>query len=152
MRLADIMTTDVLEVAPTLGADEAWRRMRTEQIHHLVVVAGRSVIGILSDRDLGGARGRSVRGDWTVGDLMTPYAISATPETTLREAADLMRGHVIGCLPVLDGDKLVGIVTITDLLELIADGVARPVEDEPRAPAPRGPTRRHPRTAPRRPH
>ena len=57
---------------------------------------------------------------------MTPYAIAAAPDTALEDAADLMRGHVIGCLPVLDGDNLVGIVTITDLLDLLATGEVQP--------------------------
>ena len=58
MHVSDIMTTDVLGVAPTLAAEEAWRRMRSAQVHHLIVTAGPHVIGILSDRDLGGARGQ----------------------------------------------------------------------------------------------
>jgi CBS domain-containing protein len=45
----------------------------------------------------------------------------------VREAANLMRGRSIGCLPVLDGRKLVGIVTVTDLLELLGRGAERPM-------------------------
>jgi CBS domain-containing protein len=58
---------------------------------------------------------------------MTEKAVVATPETTVREAAILMRGHAVNCLPVLDGQKLAGVITALDLLELIGRGAERPV-------------------------
>jgi CBS domain-containing protein len=50
---------------------------------------------------------------------MTPHMTSAEPETTVRQAADLMRKRLIGSLPVLDGDRLVGIVTATDVFDAL---------------------------------
>jgi CBS domain-containing protein len=61
-----------------------------------------------------------------VQDLMASRLISAKPETTLRQAANLMRGRLIGSLPVLDGDRLVGIVTATDVLDELGRGSTRP--------------------------
>ncbi len=58
---------------------------------------------------------------------MTAPAISAAPDMTIRKAANLLRGRSIGCLPVMDGGHLVGIVTTSDLLERIGRGVERPV-------------------------
>ncbi|CAN5899249.1 hypothetical protein BH11MYX2_BH11MYX2_11170 [soil metagenome] len=58
---------------------------------------------------------------------MTAHVVVAAPETTIKQAANLLRGRVIGCLPVVDGKTLVGIVTTTDLLELIGRGAERPV-------------------------
>jgi len=46
---------------------------------------------------------------------------------TLRQAANLLRGRTIGCLPVVEGGELVGILTTTDLLELIGRGAEKPV-------------------------
>ncbi len=54
---------------------------------------------------------------------MTEQVIVGNPEMTTKEAANLMRGHIIGCLPIVEGDELVGIVTISDLLELLGKGV-----------------------------
>jgi acetoin utilization protein AcuB len=51
---------------------------------------------------------------------MTTSVVFASPETTLQRAAGLMRGHVIGCLPVLEHEQLVGIVTITDVLDALS--------------------------------
>jgi acetoin utilization protein AcuB len=59
---------------------------------------------------------------------MTATVVVARPRTTVRQAANLMQGRSIGCLPVLEGSRVVGIVTVTDLLEAVGRGVERPVE------------------------
>lgn len=128
MRLADIMSTGVQTAGRDDPAETAWGRMRARRMHHLVVVDRGGVVGVLSDRDCGGARGSTLRAGRAVGDLMTPAVVAATPRTTIREAANLLRGRAVGCLPVLDRGKLVGIVTVSDLLELIGRGVQRPIE------------------------
>ncbi len=129
MRLGEIMASSVKSVAPTDTAEDAFSLMRLHRIHHLVVLEGKAVVGVISDRDLGGARGASLRRNRTVGELMTRDVATATPQTTERQAANLLRGHSIGCLPVLDGGKLVGIVTITDLLEILGEVVRRASTD-----------------------
>jgi acetoin utilization protein AcuB len=58
---------------------------------------------------------------------MTSNLATATPSMTVRQAANLLRGRTIGCLPVLEGGKPVGIVTTTDLLDLIGRGAERPI-------------------------
>jgi CBS domain-containing protein len=58
---------------------------------------------------------------------MSRKVITAAPETTVREAANLMRGHRVNCLPVVSGRRLRGVVTTLDLLELIGRGAERPV-------------------------
>jgi len=132
MRIEEIMTKTVRAVSPGVEAETAWSDLRAARIHHLVVVDSGHIVGILSERDLGGARGKTLRAGKRVADLMTPTVIFAAPETTLRRAANLMRGHVIGCLPVVDGKKLVGIVTATDMLDLIGRGAERPVAESTR--------------------
>jgi CBS domain-containing protein len=77
------------------------------------------LVGVLSERDLGGRAGADIRSGRRVQDLMTPHVVSAEPETTFRQAADLMRKRLIGSLPVLDGDRLVGIVTATDVFDAL---------------------------------
>ncbi len=125
MRLQDIMSTAVETVAPEASISEARSRMRTRRIRHLVVLDGREVVGVVSDRDLGGRLGPT--GDRAVADLMERSVVTVTPETTVRQAANLLRGRNIGCLPIVDDGRVVGIVTVTDLLELIGRGVERPI-------------------------
>jgi CBS domain-containing protein len=132
MRIEDIMSKTIWSVAPDARAELAWEQMRKRRVHHLVVMEGARVVGILSERDLGGARGERLRQDRRVSELMTPHVVVAAPETTLKKAANLLRGRVIGCLPVVDGKTLVGIVTTTDLLDLIGRGAERPVAESTR--------------------
>jgi acetoin utilization protein AcuB len=128
MRLRDIMTTAVVTVAASDSAAVAWETMRRRRTRHVVVrSADGGVVGVLSAGDLGGRFGELLRNGRTAGDLMTEKIVHATPDTTVREAANLMRGHVVNCLPVFEDDKLVGIVTTIDLLELLGRGVERPI-------------------------
>ncbi len=117
MRIDELMNTQVATAARGDFAGVAANRMRIENVHHLVVMDGRKVAGVVSSHDLDNARP-----DATLSELMTPNPVSATPSLHLDKAANLLRGRGIGCLPVLDDDKLVGIVTTSDLLELIGRG------------------------------
>lgn len=133
MRLIDIMETAVDTVQAAAPADSAWQRMRLRRIHHLVVMNGRTVAGVISDRDLGGPRGSQLREGRQVRELMTPSVVAAAPATTVRQAANLMRGRSVGCLPIVENGALRGIVTVTDLLELIGKGAERPMATAQRA-------------------
>ena len=119
MRLMEIMTTEVETAPSTEPAERAFERMRTRRIRHLVVMDGRQVVGVLSERDVGGVRGSQIRAGKTVGELMSAQAVIASPTTTVRQAANLLRARTIGCLPIVEDGKLAGIVTLTDLLELL---------------------------------
>jgi acetoin utilization protein AcuB len=122
MHVKDLMTKHVETTTPTAKATVAWEVMQTLRIHHLVVMRNGEACGVLSSRDLGGRSGASVRQETTVEKLMSPMAITVTSNTTVREAANLMRGRGIGCLPVVDGSRVVGILTTSDLLEFIGRG------------------------------
>jgi acetoin utilization protein AcuB len=126
MRLQEIMTTEVVTIDPDQAASAAWSLMERARIRHLVVTEGRRLLGVLSERDLGGRHGGAVRRGRTVRDLMTPQVATATPATTLRQAANLMRGRLVGCLPVVDAGRVVGIVTATDVLDELGRGSTRP--------------------------
>jgi acetoin utilization protein AcuB len=106
--------------------------MRTQRVRHLVVTEGSRIIGILSDRDEGGTRGAAVRKDRTVRDLMTSPVVTVPPSTTIRRAANVMRGRSIGCLVVADRTGMKGIVTVADLLDLLGRGMERTVTSSTR--------------------
>ncbi len=127
MRIAEIMSRGVETVPPGMPAVEAWDLMRRRGFHHLVVKNGSAVIGIISDRDAGGRHGANVRARATVGELMSRAVVTATADSTVRKIANLMRGRSIGCVPIVDGARLVGIVTVTDLLQVLGRGVDRPM-------------------------
>ena len=123
MRLGEIMRTRVETISPEESAEAAFERMRRARIRHLVVQEGGTVVGIVSDRDLAPGSPRQAR---TVGDVMTFPALTCSPHTSVREAANLLRGRSIGCLPVVEEGRVAGIVTTTDLLELIGSEIERP--------------------------
>lgn len=121
MRVYEVMTKAVETVKPAVLASEARNRMRQKKIHHLVVTHGANLQGVVSDRDLGGAKLPKSLGTWTVEDLMTTPVVTVTTRTPVRRAAALMKGRSIGSLIVTSSNgKVAGIVTVSDLLELIA--------------------------------
>jgi acetoin utilization protein AcuB len=126
MCVQDVMTEGVETISPVTAVEDAWNVMRTKRIHHLVVTKGSRIVGVLSDRDTGGPKGAIFRRTRTVGELMTAPVVTVPPETTVRKAANLMRGRSIGCLVVANGGgRIAGIVTISDLLDLIGRGLDR---------------------------
>jgi len=126
MRLREIMRSPVVTIDTEAAAKEAWSLMKEERIRHLVVTEGKQLIGVVSERDLDREGGPRIRADQSVRDVMTTSFVTAGADSTLRQAANLMWGRRIGSLPVLDGDALVGIVTATDVLEVLGRGSSRP--------------------------
>jgi acetoin utilization protein AcuB len=143
MRAAEIMTKDVHTVPPEMAASDAWELMRRQRIHHLVVRGGTRVVGVLSDRDAGGRGGASLRARSVVADLMTAPVVTTDPDATVRQIANLMRGRTIGCLPVTTRGRVVGIVTVSDLLALLGRGVDRPAASRRRTLKFHTPHRKH---------
>jgi CBS domain-containing protein len=130
MRVQDVMRKRVATIGRSAAAEDAWNQMKSLKVRHLVVQEGSDVVGVVSERDLG--PDERFRRERNVEDVMTPNAIEASPETSVREAANVMRGRTIGCLPVVDKGKLVGIITVSDLLTLIGRGIERPVGESKR--------------------
>lgn len=126
MRVQDIMNTNIRTISSSDSAEKALSTMKMYDIHHLVVKDGADLLGVVSERDLGGRRGAASLKNLIVEDRMTPQVISVKPDTTIRQAANMLRGHAIGCLPVMVDGKLKGIVTTSDLLTLIGRGVEKP--------------------------
>lgn len=127
LRVQDFMTTHVEVIAPTATADQAFEEMQRRGIHHLVVGDRNGPVGLVSHRHMGGRQGAALRRNRTVAELMSPSLVTVSPTATARQAANLMRGRSIGCLVVVDGGKVVGIVTVSDLLALIGQGLERTV-------------------------
>jgi CBS domain-containing protein len=127
----DLMQHEIatLDEADSLGlADDI---MRLGRIRHMPVTAGDRLVGILSQRDLFRAAVSSVlrfkpteEREWLasvpVKEVMVRQIVTATPATPVREAVTLMLEKKIGCLPVVEGEHLVGLLSETDCLHLLA--------------------------------
>ncbi len=132
MLVQDVMQHPVVTVTSSTPIAEAYRTMHDRRIRHLPVVDDDTLTGIVTDRDLRYATSRlhpsPVEAEAPVSTIMSDSVITAGPLDPVEEAARLLRARRIGSLPVLDGDSLVGIVTVTNLLDAIINltGLEKP--------------------------
>jgi CBS domain-containing protein len=134
LRVSDIMTKDVFTINRNDTLATADDVMRLGRIRHLVVVHDDGgLAGVLSQRDLflGGLLRALGYGSHAkaqaLATLVVKEAMANDPRTTspdmpLAEAAGIMLRHKIGCLPVLENKKLVGIITESDFVAYVARG------------------------------
>lgn len=114
------MTRGPLTVAGDASGDEAAGLMRESGYRHLPVVSGEELVGILSDRDVCRARGRGQLEVSLVREIMSPEPQIARVDEPLSSAALILADSRISALPVVDGRRLVGIVTMADVLRACA--------------------------------
>ena len=126
------MQVDLVTLDVSARLDRADELMRAERIRHLPILADGRLVGILSQRDIYLAATSSVLGlqpgtqeDWLakipVSEVMTTRVLTAHPDTSIGNAAELMVRERIGCLPVVEDEALVGLLTDTDCLRFLAD-------------------------------
>ncbi len=131
-RVRDYMTSEpqTLDIQSTLL--DAVLMMRRSELRHIPILEGGRLVGILTDRDvarfapsilvtLSPQDYNRVFEDTSVARVMTRHLVSTTPEARLAEAVDLIYTQKLGCLPVLEGERLVGIITVVDMLRALHD-------------------------------
>jgi len=116
MHIRDVMTPNPRTVRPEDSIQSAAQIMRDEDTGAVPVVDKGRTIGMVTDRDIvvravadGGQLNRPV------SEIVTSAVITATPEMSTREASQLMSEHQIRRLPVVEGERLVGIVSLGDI-------------------------------------
>lgn len=130
LKVRDVMTGNPICVSPEAPLREALNLMKKGRFRRLPVVEGGRILGIISDRDLRLAMNTPVLvhekdhdefvlDTVKVGTCMTTEVYTLEPEDSLEKAACLMRDKKVGGCPVLEGDRLVGILTESDLLEYL---------------------------------
>jgi CBS domain-containing protein len=133
MKVRDVMTTEVLTLREEDNLEALEDEMRYFDVHHLPVVDGDRLVGLITHRDILRyavsklARSSVVRATndsalraTFVASVMNRQVQSVAPDATLREAAQLLVRGRYGCLPVVDADnRLVGIITNYDIVDKI---------------------------------
>lgn len=136
MRIEDIMRRNVVTVSPNTPIGEALLLLRANRIRHLPVIEDERLVGIVSDRDLRDALpSRLLTHDddeivlyKPVDDIMQRQVITAHPLDFIEEAALQIYEHKIGSLPIVEGNRLVGMITESDLFYSLIElfGVNKP--------------------------
>lgn len=129
MKVSDLLKgkgSAIKSIAPKASIRELADKLRIEGVGALVVCASEHQLdGIVSERDV--VRGYAAHGagigDLTVADLMTRSVITCTPDEPIAKVARIMTERRIRHLPVRDGDKLVGVISIGDVLKSRIDEV-----------------------------
>ena len=130
MSVREIMATDIEVVDRNDNLRTVEERMTTKQLRHLPVLEQGEVVGIVTQRDLFKAAMSSAMGygakaqqaylqSVRVKEIMVYPVVTVAPDTSVAAAADLILTKGIGCLPVVEGTQLIGIVTKTDLLRYL---------------------------------
>jgi acetoin utilization protein AcuB len=138
MLVRNWMTSSPTTVSPGTSVALARELVVTKRIRHLPVCEGEQLVGIVTDRDIRTAlpspsaiisvwEARHTLDQLSVGDVMTRSVITITEYAPIGEAVRLMVAHRIGALPVTRDERLVGILSETDLLGAFAAVLGQPV-------------------------
>ena len=132
MRVEELMTSKVFTVEPHDMIDRVFFLIHYEKVRHLPVVEKGKVIGMVSDRDLYKTLGpksnsNSIEGETElhvipkkVQNIMRRGVLTIAPDNYVSEAAALMADSKVGALPVVKNEKLVGILSSTDILRVFS--------------------------------
>ncbi|NWF56994.1 MAG: CBS domain-containing protein [Syntrophaceae bacterium] len=116
MLVKNQMSKKVVTIPPGTSILRAIEILRDKSIRHLPVVEDGDLVGLVTEGDLRQASLLSLVDKVSIEDVMIKRPITISPEASIEEAARLVYRHKIGGLPVVAGKKLVGILTIVDIL------------------------------------
>jgi CBS domain-containing protein len=131
--IMDVANLRPITVDPDATVQEAVERMVDENVGSVAVCQGTRLVGIFTERDV--LRLAGARTDLTVqriGDVMTSQLVTVSPEDEIVAVAHLMGERQIRHVPILEGDNLVGVVGIRDVLRVLAELLWRSQDEEAR--------------------
>ncbi len=126
----NFMTAPAKSIARDARLLDAALALRSTGFRHLPIVEGERLVGIITDRDINRfapsllikispEEYNAIFENTPLERVMTRDPLTVTPDTPLREAAAILQEKKLGCLPVVENERLVGIVTVTDMLGVL---------------------------------
>jgi len=116
MRVAQIMTKNPIHITPDKRVGQALKLIQKHNIRHLPVMKEGQMVGWITSRDLREVLLASMLEKITVADVMVKDPVKVSPDTSVEEAARLIHENKIGGMPVMEGERLVGVITMLDLI------------------------------------
>jgi CBS domain-containing protein len=126
VRISEVMTEAAVTDRPDDSLQQAARKMWDQQTGSLLVLDGKDLVGIITERDVLRTVATGSPLDTPVSEVMSKDLITVEPTTSLREAAAIMTERWVRHLPVLEGGRLVGIVSQRDLAGVLAGALNEP--------------------------
>lgn len=131
-KVTKIMTADVSTVSVHESLRDVRDRLQSKKVRHLPVVSGDKLVGILSRTDImrlsfGGVFAGQEEADEAIFDMLSIEQVMVSKprtvqvEDTIHEVAEVFASEEFHALPVMDGDKLAGIVTTTDVIKYLLE-------------------------------
>jgi len=121
MTIANVMTKSVISIDASMSVNESAKMMEDAKVGAIIVMEHNSPVGIVTDRDFAvkvAAHAYPITSP--VKQIMSSPLFSINSNETVRTAADLMHDRKIRKLPVIDDDHVIGIITATDIVNLLA--------------------------------
>ena len=123
MCVRERMSKPPVMVTATATLEEAQQRMADQRIDYLPVVNNEGrLVGVVNENDVLGTRPGARPPGYTIADVMSPPAISVGPSQSLGEAMQLMVRQRVRALPVVEGGRVIGILTQSDVVSALARG------------------------------
>ncbi|HEY9525095.1 MAG TPA: CBS domain-containing protein [Thermopolyspora sp.] len=117
MKIRDVMSTPVVALLSYATIRDVARHMDYNGVGCVVLSDARRLVGIVTDRDLAiRVLAQGMDGDLPVSQVMTPDPVTVGPDADLDAAFEVFRQHEFRRLPVLDGEAVIGMLTVDDLL------------------------------------
>ena len=130
MTIADVMTKSVISVDASITINESAKMMEDAKVGAVIVMENNTPVGIVTDRDFAvKVVAHTYNGTTPVKQIMSSPLVSINSDESVRTAADLMHDRGIRKLPVIDNENVVGILTATDIVNLLAVCVEDDVRD-----------------------
>ena len=128
--IADVMTKAVISVDSSMTINETAKMMEDSKVGSVIVMENNTPVGIVTDRDFAvKAVAHAYQISSPIKQIMSSPLISIDSDEPVRNAADLMHGRGVRKLPVTSDDKVIGMITATDIVNLLAVCVEEDMRD-----------------------